>query len=429
MKLVYYTYRKISLLLFVLMAVWGVLFYYAIIDEVVDETDDTLENYAGILIEHALHDPSILETEGSLMSFYKFLPISEKEGRHYQEVFYDSTVYIELEDEDEPVRVMRTAFRMPDGQFYELTLMISILERDDMVEAMLWYLGALFLLLLVCTSVGIQLILKGVFRPLHKLLDWLHCIQPGKEVPALENPTKIREFRQLSEAAVDMGNRSYKAYEEQKEFIENASHELQTPLAIVRGKVELLAESDNLSEQQMKELDEIYSTLGRAVKLNKSLLLLSRIENGQYTELEDVSVDEILDNLLPDLMDIYEHKQVRLVREKGEQPLVIRCNHSLAQILVSNLVKNALLHNEDGGELRILTTPVSLMIKNTGGAPLDDEKLFRRFYHSIDGKKDSTGLGLAIVRSIARISSLRLTYEWQEGMHCFLLVKENKNNR
>ena len=83
MKLVYYTYRKISLLLFVLMAVWGVLFYYAIIDEVVDETDDTLENYAGILIEHALHDPSILETEGSLMSFYKFLPISEKEGRHY----------------------------------------------------------------------------------------------------------------------------------------------------------------------------------------------------------------------------------------------------------------------------------------------------------------------------------------------------------
>ena len=116
------------------------------------------------------------------------------------------------------------------------------------------------------------------------------------------------------------------------------------------------------------------------------------------------------------------------MREKGEQPLVIRCNHSLAQILVSNLVKNALLHNEDGGELRILTTPVSLMIKNTGGAPLDGEKLFRSFYHSIDGKKDSTGLGLAIVRSIARISSLRLTYEWQEGMHCFLLVKENKNN-
>ena len=426
MKLLSYTYRKLALLLFLLMAVWGVLFYYAIIDEVVDETDDTLENYGEILMESALHDPLILETEGSLMSFYKFTPISEEEGRHYRQVFYDATVYIELEDEDEPVRVMCTAFRMPDGQYYELKLMISILERDDMVEAMLWYLGALFLLFLICTSIGIQLVLKGVFRPLHRLLDWLHCIQPGKEVPPLDNPTKIREFRQLSDAALDMGNRSYKAYEEQKQFIENASHELQTPLAIVRGKVELLAESEGMTEQQMEQLDEIYATLGRAVKLNKSLLLLSRIENGQYTEMEDVSVDEILDELLPDLMDIYEHKQVRLIRKREEQPFIIRCNHSLAQILVSNLVKNSLLHNREGGELQVLTTPTSLVIKNTGDVPLDGEKLFRRFYHGMDGKKDSTGLGLAIARSIALSSSLKLTYEWQDGMHTFRLVKESK---
>lgn len=426
MKLLSYTYRKLALLLFLLMAVWGVLFYYAIIDEVVDETDDTLENYGEILMESALHDPSILETEGSLMSFYKFTPISEEEGRHYRQVFYDAMVYIELEDEDEPVRVMCTAFRMPDGQYYELKLMISILERDDMVEAMLWYLGALFLLFLICTSIGIQLVLKGVFRPLHRLLDWLHCIQPGKEVPPLDNPTKIREFRQLSDAALDMGNRSYKAYEEQKQFIENASHELQTPLAIVRGKVELLAESEGMTEQQMEQLDEIYATLGRAVKLNKSLLLLSRIENGQYTEMEDVSVDEILDELLPDLMDIYEHKQVRLIRKREEQPFIIRCNHSLAQILVSNLVKNSLLHNREEGELQVLTTPTSLVIKNTGDVPLDGEKLFRRFYHGMDGKKDSTGLGLAIARSIALSSSLKLTYEWQDGMHTFRLVKESK---
>lgn len=426
MKLLSYTYRKLALLLFLLMAVWGVLFYYAIIDEVVDETDDTLENYGEILMESALHDPSILETEGSLMSFYKFTPISEEEGRHYRQVFYDATVYIELEDEDEPVRVMCTASRMPDGQYYELKLMISILERDDMVEAMLWYLGALFLLFLICTSIGIQLVLKGVFRPLHRLLDWLHCIQPGKEVPPLDNPTKIREFRQLSDAALDMGNRSYKAYEEQKQFIENASHELQTPLAIVRGKVELLAESEGMTEQQMEQLDEIYATLGRAVKLNKSLLLLSRIENGQYTEMEDVSVDEILDELLPDLMDIYEHKQVRLIRKREEQPFIIRCNHSLAQILVSNLVKNSLLHNREGGELQVLTTPTSLVIKNTGDVPLDGEKLFRRFYHGMDGKKDSTGLGLAIARSIALSSLLKLTYEWQNGMHAFRLVKESK---
>ena len=419
MKLLHYTYRKLSLLLLLLMAAWGVLFYYAIIDEVMDETDDTLENYSEILINNALMDPSVLETEGMLMSFYKFRPISEEEAEDYDEKYYDSTVYIESEDEDEPVRVLKTVFRMPDGQYYELELMISILERDDMVEAILWYLGALFLLFLICTSIGTRLILQSVFRPLQRLLDWLQQIQPGKELPVLDNPTKIREFQQL-------GNRSYKAYEEQKQFIENASHELQTPLAIVRGKVELLAENESMTEQQLKELDEIYATLGRAVRLNKSLLLLSRIENGQYTETEDVSVDEVLDELLPDLMDIYEGKKIHLVRIKGEEPFVIRCNLSLTQILVSNLVKNSLVHNHAGGELYIETTSSSLIIKNSGEHPLDGEKLFRRFYRSIDGKKDSTGLGLAIARSIAISASLSLTYKWQEGMHLFLLVKESE---
>lgn len=368
-----------------------------------------------------------METEETLMSLYKFRPVDEEYGKRQVDVFFDSTVYIEMEDEYEPVRVMQTVFCMPDGKYYELTLMISILEREDMVEAMLWYLGALFLLLLVCTSIGIRLVLKSTFRPLYKLLDWLHVIQPGKEVPPLDNPTGIREFRRLSEAAVDMGNRSYKAYVEQKQFIENASHELQTPLAIVRGKVELLAESEELTEQQMKELDAIYATLGRAVKLNKSLLLLSRIENGQYTEMEDVSVDEVLDDLLPDLMDIYEHKQIRLTRKQAEAPFVIHCNHALAQILVSNLVKNALLHNCQRGELQVTTTPYSLTIKNSGDTPLDSEKLFRRFYHTLDGKKDSTGLGLSIAHSIASSVFLKLTYTWADGMHCFSVVKEAKN--
>lgn len=428
MKLLHYTYRKLSLLLFLLMAAWGILFYYAIIDEVVDETDDTLENQGQILIKKALLDPSILNTEGTLMSFYKFRAISEDEGIHYKEVFYDSTIYVEIENEEEPVRVMRTAFRMPDRQYYELTLMISTLERDDMTEAMLWYLGALFLLFLICTSIGIRLVLKGVFRPLNKLLGWLQTIQPGKEVPVLDNPTKIGEFQLLSDAAVAMGNRSFKAYQDQKQFIENASHELQTPLAIVRGKVELLAESEGLTEQQMKELDAIYSTLGRAVKLNKSLLLLSRIENGQYAEVEDVSVDEILDNLLPDLMEIYESKQVRLVRKQGEQPFIIRCNHALAQIMVSNLVKNSLLHNKEKGTLEISTTPNSLVIKNTGDGPLDGEKLFCRFYRGAEGNKESTGLGLPIARSVALLASLKLTYKWQGDMHCFFLVKEDKKS-
>ena len=194
-------------------------------------------------------------------------------------------------------------------------------------------------------------------------------------------------------------------------------------MAIARGKLELLAESEGMTEEQLKELDAIYSTLGRAVKLNKALLLLSRIENGQYAETEQVSVDELLDELLPDLMDIYEHKQISLERTKGASPFIINCNTSLAHILITNLVKNALLHSPEGGKLVVQTTSSSLTLKNNGTSPLDASLLFKRFAHSINRKKESTGLGLAISEAIASGCSLRLTYSWEEGMHVFSLVK------
>ena len=269
---------------------------------------------------------------------------------------------------------------------------------------------------------GTQAVLKSVFRPLHKLLAWLEEVEPGKELPALDNQTKILEFRKLSEAAWNMSTRSHQAYVEQKQFIENASHELQTPLAIARGKVELLAESETLDEKQMKELDEIYNTLGRVVKLNKSLLLLTRIENRQYTELEVVDFNRVLEDFLPDLMDIYEDKQV-LFEKKETAIFVHTCNRWLAHILLSNLVKNSLVHNSVGGILRITITADCLEIANSGACSLDKEQIFRRFYHALGGKQDSTGLGLSIAHSIALSFGMTLTYRWEEGMHLFLLKK------
>ena len=125
-------------------------------------------------------------------------------------------------------------------------------------------------------------------------------------------------------------------------------------------------------------------------------------------------------------MDIYEHKDIHLDRQRADKPFLIRCNPSLAQILVSNLLKNAMLHNLDGGDLQVVTTSDALLVRNSGDAPLDQEKLFRRFHHSIKGKKDSNGLGLAIARTIARSASLELDYVWEDGMHVFRLVKEGE---
>lgn len=426
MRLLHYTFRQISVLLFILMSVWGVFFYYAILEEVTDETDDSLENYRAIIVRNALRDSSILETKGTLMSLYSFRPISEEEAKDYEEKYYDSTVYIEIEDENEPVRVMKSCFMMPDGQYYELEIMTSTLEREDMVEAIFIYLLSLYGLLLLCLLLVTRMVLKKSFRPLDRLLEWLGKVQPDKEVPPLENDTKILEFSKLGKAAVEMSNRSYKAYQEQKQFIENASHELQTPLAIVRGKVELLAESEPLTEGQMKELDDIYNTLGRAVKLNKSLLLLSRIENKEYADTENVVINQVVDSLLPDLMEIYESKQMSFTR-KDDGEFIFKGNATLAQVLVANLLKNALTHSPEKGELYLFIDTHTFIIKNSGTSSLDREKIFRRFYHAQTQRKDSTGLGLAIAKSIATSYGLTLDYVW-DGMHSFRLYKQALTN-
>lgn len=426
MKLLRYTYRKLSFFMLLFMAAWGVLFYYAIIEEIVDETDDTLENYADILIRKALQDSTILNTSTSLMSLYSFRPLTEKEGTRYRDRFYETEICVETDDEGEPMRVFQTAFKMPDGQYHELTLMISIVEREDMIEALLTYLSALFLLFLLSTTIGIRLVLRQTFRPLNRLMDWLHNIHPDRKIPPLANPTKIKEFRELTQAAIEMGNRAHKMYHEQKQFIENASHELQTPLAIAQGKIELLTESDEMTEKQLKELDTIHMTLSRAIKLNKALLLLSRIENGQYSEIETVQADDLIDRHLPDLMEVYAHKQLHLTRTRGEKAFIFRSDASLAHILLSNLLKNALLHTPDNGRISINTTSDSLTISNSGDTPLNKEQLFHRFYHHTPAKKESTGLGLAIAYTIARAASLRLSYKWNEGMHIFRIVKETE---
>lgn len=419
MKLVHYTNRSLSILLFFLMGIWGVFFYFTIIDEVMDETDDTLENYRDIIVGKILMNPDMLSVEDNILHSYIIRPLADEEAEDYKERFYDATVYIESEDEDEPVRVMKSSFRASDDKFYELELHISTLERDNMVRMIFWYLLILYVILLVCTMLTTRLVLKKIFIPLHRLLAWLDEVTPGKPVPQLNNETRISEFKRLNKAALAMSKRSEQAYEEQKRFIENASHELQTPLAISRGKLELLAESEGLTEQQMTEIDELYQTLGRAVKLNKSLLLLSRINNGQYPESREIKLNNVVQEILPDLMDIYEHKGIN-VSVDDLSPFLIYMNESLAHILLTNLLKNAIVHNNEGGKVAITLNRDELTISNSGNMPLDPERIFGRFYRVNAENRESTGLGLAIVKSIADVYGIRITYQY-DNAHLFVL--------
>ncbi|MCD8262461.1 MAG: hypothetical protein LUD15_14100 [Bacteroides sp.] len=281
-------------------------------EQIMDETNDTLTDYKAILIRKALREPGFMDEEHTIMWHYRFRKLTQKEGENYRERYFDTTVYIEIEDEFEPVRWLRTCFRDSNGDYHELELMISTVERDDMIQAIVLYLVILYSLFVICTLWGTRIILKKVFSPLTSLLGWLNKVTPGKPVPPLQNKTPVEEFQRLNEAALSLSRRSEEAYQQQKEFIENASHELQTPLAVARAKIELLAEEEELTEEQLRNIDDIYRTIGRAVKLNKSLLLLTRISNRQHGEIKQISLAMIVQEILSGLSEIYENRSLQI---------------------------------------------------------------------------------------------------------------------
>ena len=192
-----------------------------------------------------------------------------------------------------------------------------------------------------------------MFRPLDRLLEWLENVSPGHPAPYLNPDCRIREFRTLNRAALEMHERAEKAYREQKEFIENASHELQTPLAVINGKLELLAEHENLDEEVLKNIDDMFRSLHRAIQLNKSLLLLSRIQNRQFEEVTEVDMNPHVRKILELLSDLYEEKELDYHLSDTED-CRIRMNESLAHTLLTNLIKNAIIHSPEHGRVDIL---------------------------------------------------------------------------
>lgn len=419
MKLIRYTHFNISLLLFVLLSIWGGLFYYTVINEVMDETDDALANYRDIIVGKALADPTILDATDNIIHSYSFRRLTDEEAADYRTRFYDSTMFIETEGEFEPVRVMKSCFLATDMHHYELELRLSTLERDDLIQRILYYLLALYAVLLCCILFSTRLILQSIFRPIHLLLKWLDSVALGQPAPYLDKDVRIREFRMLNRAAIEMHERVEQTYQEQKQFIENASHELQTPLAIIRGKLELLTEQENLNEEDMKIVDNMYGCVTRAVNLNKSLLLLSRIQNEQYTETTLVDMNAYTKEIMMFLPDLYEEKQLHYtLNEQGE--CHVEMNKDLAQVLLNNLIKNAFVHTPEQGHIDINILPTSVEVINDGTEPLDESEMYKRFYKGNTRHKGSTGLGLPIVKSICGLYGFELQYSY-DGKHHFLL--------
>lgn len=417
MKLVYRIVLHMSWLLALLVGAWAVLFYFVLVAEIADETDEVLENRAEAVIRQTLAGRLPATGSGDNYTIRKVgadcdAPLGRMRFTHEE-------IYLPQHDEREPARVLRMLFRGSDGQKYELTVMSPSLEQEDLQETILGWVVALYLMLLVTILAVNAAVVHRTLRPLGALLRWLDDYAVGGKNPPLQSDTRISEFRRLNEAASRYAARAEQLFERQKQFVGNASHEMQTPLAVCRNRLEMLVdEADTLTEEQLTQIAKVQRTLDHLVRLNRSLLLLSKIDSGQFPEPEEVEIGALVSRLAEEMCAVHAGRGIRFSLRDAE-PLRVRMNPSLAESLVANLMKNAFVHGDAGSEVVVRLCADELRVCNTAGVePLDAERIFDRFYRGA-GHEGSSGLGLAVVDAVCRLYGLPRSYAFEEGRHCF----------
>ena len=297
---------------------------------------------------------------------------------------------------------------------------IPTFEKDDLSRSIFWWAVILYVVLLVLV-LGITLwVFAYNMRPFKALLKWLDDFVPGQPREPLPSDSGITEYRRLSDMIGKAAARLDNRFLEQKRFIGNASHELQTPLASCINRIEMILDSEVLTEEQGRELAKVLHSLNHLVRLNKTLLMLTRIENGQFPEETDVDFSVLADNSASMLEDIYGSRHMT-VRREIERPFVFRMNEHLAGVLVSNLFKNAFVHSPSSSEITVEMDSSGFSVSNPGQTPLDAERIFTRFYQGPSKVEGSTGLGLAIVDSVCRNCGLSVEYSFADGRHKFTI--------
>ncbi|MCE6988652.1 HAMP domain-containing sensor histidine kinase [Dyadobacter sp. CY323] len=422
MNLLNHTLKYLAFALFGILSVWAVIFYINMLDEVYDSLDDGLDNYKMLIIEKAHADRSTLHKTEFAEGNYEIREISRESAKNMKDIHKDTLMYMPFEEDMEPVRLLTTAFKL-DKKYYELKVISSMVEEDDLIEDLFFALIWLYIALLASILLVNNFLLKKVWKPFYKLVDQLKNFRLGKHQTFNAEDTNVKEFKVLNETVTSLVLHALETYNSQKQFIENASHELQTPIAISINRLELLAEKNELTEANLETIGQVIQTLERLTRLNRSLLLLSKIENGQFSDTETVSVNAVVSQLKEEFADFAEYKGVVISMEE-KSGLNVVMQKDLAMMLISNLMKNAIVHNHTNGALDVEIGEDYFKISNSGAAaPLDPAKIFRRF-HKESGDKNNTGLGLAIVKAIVDLYGFRIRYDF-DGKHSMEVFVKN----
>jgi signal transduction histidine kinase len=387
-----------------------ILFYFLIKKVLVDGIDEALHQEKIQITQNLAYENDFIYLKPSKNVTIRLSKLNQIVRDKYSTI----SIFDSVENEKDNYRQLKSVY-LQRNKYYEITIQQSLEESEDLIKAILPVEIVLFLILLAGILIINRLISNRIWKPFYGLLTKLETYNLAKQGTINYEKSDIDEFDNLSAIVDQMTQKIYNDYVSQKEFNENSSHELQTPLAIIRNKLEILIQSNNLKQEEMLIVETVFDALNRLSQLNKGLILLSKIDNQQYAESETVDMSQLLSKIVFNFKEKIQHKKIHLIVTQTECEL--RLNSILAEILITNLISNSIKHNVEEGELNIELTQDYLRIENTGAKLSEPASLMFDRFKKKSRSEFSVGLGLSIVKKICDLFKFNVEYTNKENQH------------
>jgi len=344
------------------------------------------------------------------------------------ERYTDTLIYLSSNKAYVPYRKLQFNTSV-NNQSFDIQLFKSLEETDMLIVRIFLIMTFVVVIIIISLLVMNWYISLKAWKGFYDTIEKIKKYDVNQHDDFILHEVEVKEFKELNNVLISMTNRIRGDYINLKEYTENASHEIQTPLAIISSKMEVLLQNSDLNEKQYKAVADAYNASNRLSRLNKTLILLAKIENRQFPDSKKINVSELIENHLELLEDLIENKKLKLTKEMDKNK-ELYINPYLADVLIMNILKNAIRHNYKAGEIMVFLNNESLQIKNTGDEPkVDTQKLFQRFY-KVSTSSESTGLGLALVNKICNLYGYDKQYVFENSFHSIKIgFNQEKNEK
>ena len=393
-------------LLVIALMVGGYFTYKGIQNEVRNETDYSLIEETNILVESIEAGIPITSLENRKTRISE-VPLSTPEDKRG---IRKDTLMLHIPTDNMEIFRSVTSVRHVDSAAYEITVTDVFIEEEDMLE------GVTNIMIDLFKVIGILFVIAGfvfsrfLLKPFYNTLEKIKGFKVSEYETIGFSRTSTKEFKTLNQFLHGMMNKASSDYHALKEFSENASHELQTPVAIAKGKLEILQNRPNLEKEDFELISSSVDALNKITLLTDSLSLLTKLENREFQAETVIDFSNLCRRICSDYKEFASMKGLSL-KSDIEDDVELKISESLAEILVNNLFKNAVKHNIENGEIEVLLNAKKFQIRNTG-LPLKDspESYFNRFKKN-DQTSKSLGLGLSIVKKIVELNGFQISYQ------------------